>query len=979
MTIYEWADRLGMDPHKSKGPEDFWAICPCHADTKPSLHVYVGRKTGEIVMKCFVCDAKGADVCKTLGLPIGEVMCDAISGEKTKEADWKGKGGRTVGAKKAKPSRPFEKGRPMRVGDREFTTTAVYEYRDRDGRVVLRKARAELYDENGVRMDKSFLIQSLGTDGKWYSGGGIYTNLLYHQPDVLSMKDKPGLTIIAEGEKDVDNLRVLGLNATCGMHGGGIDKGGDSLLGKWNDDHSKCFDGLDSVVVIADNDAAGEGISQWICKRIRGRVKSLKLLRLVEHWPQLADHGDFTDWANELIHAGKKRKEIRVALETIIEETPEWEPGNIRHFEKKIEDAREKREEKRKTVGADGFDGDEPPQESADEYESYFGSYTYCIKGGCLAQRTGKDGAARILCDFLPVPKETIRRDDGSTVRTDYVIGATRPDGKTMEDARISGESEFVAMRWPMKFWQHWGNFKSVKNVRELVLDAVNTAGQKVSKHRDVYEHTGMREIGGKTAYLYNGGAIGADNVSVELSGQLQHYEMRDREHSRLDAALAERVLIDGLPGWLILPELAQAYLAPLYSVLERMQQPPSYVVYVIGERGAGKSTVTGYVQGHFGNFYERQFPSNFTDTPNQVRDKLFWAKDSLMVIDDYRKSGEGGRARSSMDMVADAAITAVADRADRGRLDADKRMSAPRPCRSTCIMTGEDMPNVSISRKMRLYRITVSMGDIYKESADELDTYRQMNKDGYFRSCMRYYIEDLLARWDGIEEELTRRLHEAAQMVKSAIRRKEGRYLESATHLMCGIGLMFDHLIACGVMEESEKAIRLEAAAKDIAANIDDQGSEVDENQPEAIWLQTLRSLLATRTVTICSKDDAANEGFRSNLIGYYDGDLVCLDPTRCDEYIGESLRKGGVTLGASRQAILRALARADMIVYKRKEFGNGIGETTKVCRMGRVQQRMIVIYRWALEGREKPTPEEQGFEPIDGEQLPMEFKKNK
>ena len=193
----------------------------------------------------------------------------------------------------------------------------------------------------------------------------------------------------------------------------------------------------------------------------------------------------------------------------------------------------------------------------------------------------------------------------------------------------------------------------------------------------------------------------------------------------------------------------------------------------------------------------------------------------------------------------------------------------------------------------------------------------------------------------------------------------------------MCGIGLMLDHLIALGVMEEEDKVRRMEEAVMDIAANIDDQGSEVDEGQPEAIWLQTLRSLLATRTVTICSKDDAANEGFRSNLIGYYDGELVCLDPTRCDEYIGESLRKGGVTLGASRQAILRALARADMIVYKRKEHGNGIGETTKVCRMGRVRQRMIVIYRWALEGREKPTPEEQGFTPVDGEQLPMEFDK--
>lgn len=969
MTIYEWADRLGMDPHKSKSQEDFWTICPCHSDTRPSLHVYVGRKTGEIVMKCFVCDATGGDVCKALDLPIGEVMCDAMSGEK-KTGMRSAAPRRAQTAKKPKLSRYFEKGKPLRVGDREYEIKSVYEYQTGDGRVVLRKARAELW-EDGKRVDKSFLIQSIGTDGKWYAGGGIYTGLLYHQPDVLSMQGKPGRTIIAEGEKDVDNLRLLGLNATCGMHGGGIDKGGDSLLGKWNDDHSKCFDGLDEVVVIADNDAAGEGISQWICRRLRDRVKTLKLLRIADFWPALPKHGDFTDWANALIAQGKRRSEIRTALETMIDETPVWEPGNIRKFE-----ADEK--PKGKAERADGFeqDADGGAPEDGDEYEPYFGSTIYCIKGGCLAQRTGKDGAARQLCSFLPVPKETIRRDDGSTVRTDYVIGATRPDGTPMEDARIAGEGEFAAMRWPMKFWQFYGNIKPVKNGPQLVLDAISTAGQRIAKHRDVYEHTGMREIGGRTVYLYNGGAIGADDVSVELAGQLQHYELRERGHTRTDAAMAEMMLINGLPGWLILPELAQAYLAPLYSVLEQMQLPPSYVVYVIGDRGAGKSTVTGYVQGHFGNFYERQFPSNFTDTPNQVRDKLFWAKDSLMVIDDYRKTGDGGRTRSSMDMVADAAITAVADRADRGRLDADKRMSAPRPCRSTCIMTGEDMPNVSISRKMRLYRIQISMGDIYKESADELEGLRQLNKAGYFRSCMRYYIEDLLARWDGLPDELQRRMDDAAAMVKGNLKRKEGRYLECATHLMCGIGLMLDHLIACGVMDAGERDARMAQAVRDICSNLSDQGGEVDEGQPEMIWLQTLQSLLATRTVTITSKDDAVGDGFRSNLIGYYDGDLVMLDPTRCDEYIGESLRKGGVTLGASRQAILRALAKRDMIVYRRRDTGNGIGETTRVCRMGRVQQRMIVMYRWALEGREPPTPEQQGFTPIDGEQLPMEFK---
>ena len=68
-----WAKRLGVSTRMRRGPEEFWTICPCHSDTHSSLHVYVGGKTGEIMMKCFVCGATGIDVCKTLGVPLSEL------------------------------------------------------------------------------------------------------------------------------------------------------------------------------------------------------------------------------------------------------------------------------------------------------------------------------------------------------------------------------------------------------------------------------------------------------------------------------------------------------------------------------------------------------------------------------------------------------------------------------------------------------------------------------------------------------------------------------------------------------------------------------------------------------------------------------------------------------------------------------------------------------------------------------------------
>lgn len=116
MTIYEWADRLSLDPRRGRNPEDFWARCPCHSDTHASLHVYIGHETGQIVMKCHACGAKGKDVCEAMGLPIGEVMCDAMSGETDSRGDGQRK---KPAAKGPRLSRLFEVGRPMRVGGGE--------------------------------------------------------------------------------------------------------------------------------------------------------------------------------------------------------------------------------------------------------------------------------------------------------------------------------------------------------------------------------------------------------------------------------------------------------------------------------------------------------------------------------------------------------------------------------------------------------------------------------------------------------------------------------------------------------------------------------------------------------------------------------------------------------------------------------------------------------------------------------------------
>lgn len=948
MTIYDWADRLTIDDRASKSREDFMAICPCHSDTHASLHVYVGSDTGQVVLKCHVCQATGKAVCEALGIDPKELYCDAISGEKSNVLPIN---------RKAKPKKAEKKERKpckglYQVGDvwqDGYRITNIYEYQDREGRVVLRKARRELYDDKGERIKKSFAMQSLDVDGKWYPDAGIYINLLYRLPDVIKAVEAGGLILIVEGEKDVDNLRKLGYTATCGLCGGGTGK----LEGKWTEDHTKALKGVGQAIVVPDRDAAGEGLAQWICKRLKGNVGEVKILRIQDHCPSLPEHGDFTDWFGILKAQGVKKSETIPMINTMIDAAAVWTKENVVQYAA----------EEKKGSGSGGSSGG---GDDGDGEERYFGLYNYCIKNGCLA-RTLKDGAQQ-LCSFLPIPKATIVYDDGGDIRTEYVIGGKRPDGTPLADAVVNGETELAAMRWPMKYWQHWGNIRPVKNAEKMILDAINCAGQRESRAHMVYGHTGMRKVDGKMCYLHAGGAIGAEDVSVRLAGALAYYDMSDMGCTLEDSIAAELIMIDMLPARIIYPLLAQAYLAPLYSELEEMQEPPSYVVFLIGLSGAGKSSIAGYVQAHFGDFYMRRFPANFADTPNGARDKAFWAKDALYTVDDYVPNREGGRSNSA-DMVANAVISAVADRAERGSLNADKTIRASRPGRCTCIMTGEELPKLTTSRQLRLYRIDVQPGEIAKDMS-ELGILRDYARAGFFRQCMRGYIEQLLGRWDGIREELRDRLDAASDEARKRVKRKEGRLIEASMHLMMGVGLMLDYMLESGMIDEAARDARYETACAAIASNIEEQGRGIDAAKPEAVWLSTLASLVNTRSVTFVDRSEPTlGEAYRPGMIGYKDESYYYVIAAAADEAIRERLRKGGVELGASSQAIYRTLVQNQHVCPAKN------GDPQRNLKVNKRTMRLLWIHRWVLDGGSPPDLEKQGFVPVKGEQLPIEF----
>ena len=947
MRMDEWRALLNVDARKSKGEDDYWAICPCHDDHEASLHVSVAPDGG-IRMKCFVCDAGNVEVAQALGKTAADVMVVARTGEDM----GRGRTGRTDRPrerKKAarKPTGEWKLGDVWHMGKKRepYTITAIYDFKGPDGETVMQKARLETQREDGTRA-KSFAFRSFDArDGRWYSDHGIYGDILYRW-ETIAARGAGEPVYVVEGEKDADNLAALGFCAVSGAYGAGR---GDRLEGKWLESYTRALAGAELVVLIPDNDGAGEALMQYAARQLDGKVGELRMLRPAEHMDGLDIDfvkGDITDYCKALRAAGLTRGGITARIRAITAQTPAWTRADKRTFERP---AREDGEADNPHSARAATD------EGKDEGEPYHDIAGYSVKWGRLCRIDPKYGAEAI-CDFVPEPRAVITRDDGATTATEYVIAGTAWDGRTLPEARVQAE-EMDAMRWPGKAWAFAGNVRPKRNAREYVRDAIMRAGQRIASARTIYGHTGMREIGGRPCYLYNGGAIGAEGVSVELVNNLQYYDLTAPEGvTAREGAEALMRLYNTMPLHIIAPLLAQAYLAPVYSAMERLQNPPSYVVYVVGRSGSYKSTLVGYIESMFGHFYVRRHTATFQDTAAGVRDRAFLAKDALFVVDDYNPETSAGR-RAAMDALAQAIITTIADGAGRSGLTAQHQQAASKPARCTCIMTGEQLPTLNQGRMLRLYVIEVAPGEIAGQ-ASELEPFRRDSAAGRYRAAMRSYIEGLLARHEGLGRELARRMDEARAIIArdEDMPREYARMQDACEHLLCGCGLFVDDMIRLGAVEADMREAMMGSMWAALRENLMAQGEEIKANDPVRIYIEALRALIRMGTVRIAEIDPTKGAGayYGPGMIGYKDTRYYYIQKEAADRAVRTMLREQGRDMGTNANVLCR------MLLEQRVVYGDGKNPCRSKSIGGRVQ-RYLWIPVATIDGAKEPPPPPQ------------------
>lgn len=185
---------------------------------------------------------------------------------------------------------------------------AIYTYEDSTGKEVFKTVR--------YKNPKSFRLCHDESDGTtaWNIKG--IPLIPYRLPQLLDAVRHKRPIFVVEGEKDVDNMTRIGLDATCNPMG----------AGKWKNDYAKYFVGAKIVTIISDNDSEQNNwTGQKHALAIQKSLSAAGVCSNIIYSPSGKDISDF-------INSGVLLDEARSKILTLATNPPPWkDPWDLRN------------------------------------------------------------------------------------------------------------------------------------------------------------------------------------------------------------------------------------------------------------------------------------------------------------------------------------------------------------------------------------------------------------------------------------------------------------------------------------------------------------------------------------------------------------------------------------------------------------------------------------------------------------------------
>lgn len=422
----------------------------------------------------------------------------------------------------------------------------------------------------------------------------------------------------------------------------------------------------------------------------------------------------------------------------------------------------------------------------------------YMVVNGSICQkqkpREGRD-YWKPLCNFDAHIDTRQVRDDGVERTVQFVISGELCDGPPLPSIRIPARS-FGSMGWVTDNWP----VRAVVEAGQAVKDHLRAAIQKLSKASEQVVHTcsGWFEIDGKWVYLHPGGAIGASGEvpgfdvepaaaklnAYRLPGPLEGESLRSAVHKSLEFLdmAPDRISI---PLWL--------------TVWRSLLGPCAMTVFLVGRTGTWKTTLCRSLMGHLGEGYDDGSMFAWNSTLNSLRAAAFYAKDSLLLIDDYKPEN----VKSAATVMA--FVQAQGDLAGRDRSDTDGGLRSSKYTRCTALATGEDTPPGGESTLGRAMILEVEAGDI-SARADAMQSPEVRRRLSGVTSAFLRHVAGSYPAWrDNLRNRMVAHRAGVTERLGQYASRVHPRAPEQLAELLVGLDAFVGFALEAGALTRSE------------------------------------------------------------------------------------------------------------------------------------------------------------------------------
>ena len=941
---------------------EYTAKCPAHQDRTASLTVTAKTSPKDGKEKIYLCchaGCAGTDIMAALGISAKDLIVNPDQGApagkagrsspKAKAGSKAGQG--ATGAAKISQGKttqtvdgvtvhtvpPAEETKDELVPDWDHPDK-VYSYTDEDGRELFQVVRLHYKDGKpgktfrqrvhnpaDPKANKQGYVNSVPAE--------IRDTTLYRMPEVVRAIADGKAVYVVEGEKDADTLARLGFTATCNPGG----------AGKWREGYSRRLAGADVIILpdcdTKENNYTGQEHALDVAIKLKNYAKRVRLVDIKEACPELPAKGDISDMVQIMGDT-----EAMDALARQVAATRDFDPNAVPFWL--------------------------TPQEQA---ERLYGSVKgYGVANGAICTVSGNETKA--LCDFVVLPRMELTRDDGVNTSLNFVLDGWNQSGKKLGRVTIRA-AELDGMNWVTERWGMDACVAPGSTTKGKVAWAIKKVGQLTAKRVVEYNHTGWRKIGGKWAFLYHGGAVGMDGITVDMGDALKTYRLDGGGVEGFDAipyAEAAKISLriqETLKEEIGIALLGTVYLAPLREFMAATDIVPAFALFLYGESGTHKTTAAALAMSHFGNFHAKNPPASFNDTGNQIRKKAFLVKDMPILVDDYHPVTSVQEKRQ-MAATAQTLSRAFGDGVDRGRLNADSTIKANTPPRSVAIITGEDLPAIGASGLARYFILDIDKEDI--PVGKVLTEMQELARKGYLQRAMRGYIKWLLQQADGMPD----RLHDLFLQYREEIHRKSDgqhdRAPETVACILIGYAMMLNYFRDLGLFDTEQAAKMLAHARARLMETSRKQARDMESEKPTRIFLDSVSELLISKQAALkdLTTEDAKDPPPTERMIGYMDADYYYLLPNVAFGAVQRLCREQGQEFPVSLKALYKHL-RTDGILTGATEDG----KATKLKWIDRKPLRLLWIPAAELNGP-KAEVSQVTMQQVANDVLPDEFR---